>query len=68
MAAASYVWVNGKVFASMADAEGVLGVSAGTVSHWLKSKPEQARKITKEEYFDTLIEQSKAHDAAPKPT
>jgi hypothetical protein len=44
------VRVMGKVYRSQKRAETVLGLGRGTVRHWLRSRPEKAVVISREEY------------------
>lgn len=45
------VIVLGKPYGSINEAEKALGKGSGTVSYWIKSKPEKAKFITKKEYW-----------------
>ncbi len=46
------VRVKGKVYGSKKEAEKMLGLGSGTVSYWIKTKPEIANEITREEYHN----------------
>ena len=46
------VFVKGSVYGSINEAEKLLGVGSGTVSYWIRHKPNLARIITKENFIN----------------
>lgn len=48
------VFVLGKAYGSMNEAEKELGLGSGTVSYWIKNVPKKAICITREEYLEIL--------------
>lgn len=48
------VFVLGKPYGSKKEAERALGLGSGTVSYWVKNRPEKARIITIEEYKEAI--------------
>lgn len=48
------VFVKGKAYGSIKEAEKALGKSSGTVRYWLNNKPQFAKKLTREEYHNVI--------------
>jgi len=45
------VLVKGVAYGSMKEAERLLGIGGGVVKYWVKNRPDIAKTITKEEYY-----------------
>jgi hypothetical protein len=48
------VFVKGKAYGSLNEAEKKLELGSGTVAYWIKNKPNVARLISKEEYINLI--------------
>ena len=55
------VLVLGVAYGSKKEAERSLGLGHGTVSYWIKAKPEKAKLISRETYFNLTSVEHKKH-------